>query len=65
MLYGGSVGKNKRKKINTTTTTIIKKQVTLPFFSYIKKKILAIFPANGIGLSSLLVNDQLMQLRMH
>lgn len=67
MLYGGSVGKNKIKKINTTTTTIIEKQVTLPFFSYIKKKIkiLAIFPANGIGLSSLLVNDQLMQLRMH
>lgn len=64
MLYGGSVGKNKRKKINTTTATIIKKQVTLPFFSYIKK-ILAIFPANSIGLSRLLVNDQLIQLRMH
>lgn len=57
-------GKNERKKINTTTTTIIKKQVTLPFFSYIKK-FRAIFPANGIGLSSLLVNDQLMQLHMH
>lgn len=59
-------GKNKRKKINTTTTTIIKNKEALPFFSYIKKpQILAIFPANGIGLSSLLVNDQLMQLRMH
>lgn len=59
MLYGGSVGKNKRKKINTTTTTIIKNQEALPFFSYRKNKtkILAIFPANGIGLSSLLVND--------
>lgn len=64
MLYGGSVGKNKRKKINNTTTTIIKKRVIRPFFSYIKK-ILSIFPANSTGLSSLLVNDQLMQLRMH